>query len=346
MDLTTQCPQCGTTFRATLEQLQLRKGYIRCVQCSHIFDGYEAVVPEGSATSRPSEPSLPPLTSSATPSKTPSAATSSPAATSPAVALPPETPPSRVPSVVRARREFTISDRHAHELPGSEPSLSVSDIMKRGPNPERHPSNEPKIGDLEAAHVKVESRPRSEPVRHPGIRREHDGTSLRRWQGIITAAWLVVIVVGVLILAAQFIYVFRVQLAENVPATRPGLERMCAMLNCKVAYSRQPDMIVFTQSSLQKDSSADDDNVDDDTLLLQLTLRNAYDKPQEWPTLVLELKDFSGTSIARKNLPKDVYLPPDVASRPFPASSEENITLPLKMQGLKVNGYQLTAFFP
>src|SRR5690606_32352637 len=49
MDLTTRCPQCGTTFSASLEQLQLRKGYIRCINCAHIFDGYEAVVSPGGA---------------------------------------------------------------------------------------------------------------------------------------------------------------------------------------------------------------------------------------------------------------------------------------------------------
>ncbi|MBP6019908.1 MAG: hypothetical protein KA735_10470, partial [Burkholderiaceae bacterium] len=29
MNLNTQCPQCGTTFPVSMEQLQLRKGYIR-----------------------------------------------------------------------------------------------------------------------------------------------------------------------------------------------------------------------------------------------------------------------------------------------------------------------------
>ncbi|MGA0585261.1 MAG: zinc-ribbon domain-containing protein, partial [Castellaniella sp.] len=44
MDLTTRCPKCGTVFQAGLSDLQLRKGYIRCVQCAHIFDGYAEVV--------------------------------------------------------------------------------------------------------------------------------------------------------------------------------------------------------------------------------------------------------------------------------------------------------------
>src|SRR5690606_21962923 len=48
MDLTTRCPECDTTFAASLEQLQLRKGYIRCINCAHIFDGFEAVVSPGS----------------------------------------------------------------------------------------------------------------------------------------------------------------------------------------------------------------------------------------------------------------------------------------------------------
>ena len=52
MDLTTRCPQCGTIFSASLEQLQLRKGYIRCISCAHIFDGFEAVV-SGAGESAP-----------------------------------------------------------------------------------------------------------------------------------------------------------------------------------------------------------------------------------------------------------------------------------------------------
>src|SRR5690606_34508035 len=55
MELTTRCPQCGTTFSATLQQLQLRKGFIRCINCAHIFDGYEAVV-ETDKSSTPAEP--------------------------------------------------------------------------------------------------------------------------------------------------------------------------------------------------------------------------------------------------------------------------------------------------
>lgn len=42
--LTTQCPHCETQFSVNASELQRRKGLVRCVQCAHIFDGYEAVV--------------------------------------------------------------------------------------------------------------------------------------------------------------------------------------------------------------------------------------------------------------------------------------------------------------
>lgn len=335
MDLTTQCPQCGTIFLASLEQLQLRKGYIRCVQCAHIFDGYEAVVPAGATASGPSEPVPSP--------SVPSVPTPSPIEPS----LPPEPVSLPVmPSVVRARREFTISDPRPVELPDTEPTLSVSGIMAREPESAHDEGVEPVIADWDNVYVKVDADARAGSARHAGRQRERDTVESSRWHSVMTPVWWVLITAGVLVLVAQLVYVFRVQLAESIPVMRPSLERMCATLRCTVAYSRQPDMIVITHSSLQGDSGAGDDNSDDNTLLLQLTLRNAYDKPQEWPTLVLDLKDFSGTSIARKNLPKDVYLPALIADKPFPASSEQKVALPLTMQGLKVNGYQLTAFFP
>lgn len=40
----TRCPHCGTTFRATPEQLKVRHGCVRCGQCQTVFDGLESLV--------------------------------------------------------------------------------------------------------------------------------------------------------------------------------------------------------------------------------------------------------------------------------------------------------------
>lgn len=49
IELTTQCPQCQHQFDVTLEQLQQRKGLLRCPQCAQIFDAYECAVANATA---------------------------------------------------------------------------------------------------------------------------------------------------------------------------------------------------------------------------------------------------------------------------------------------------------
>lgn len=39
--LTTQCPNCGTAFRVTPEQLKARAGKVRCGQCNGVFNALE-----------------------------------------------------------------------------------------------------------------------------------------------------------------------------------------------------------------------------------------------------------------------------------------------------------------
>ncbi len=266
------------------------------------------------------------------------------------------------PSVVRSRREFTISDEPATVSSGGEPSWNLSgatvhDGRAAGSRDAPvHVISKPRDDhvkivsehvETEPDHVRIDPQERNNKARYLNAGHESTDDHARSgtWRSLVSAVWMVVIVAGVLVFAAQLVYVFRVQLAENIPALRPGLERMCTALDCTVAYARKLDMIVVTQSSLQQDPAATDTD-GNSAVLLQLTLRNVHEGPQEWPTLVLDLKDFSGALIARKHLPKNVYLPADVVDMPFPAISERLIALPLTMQGLKVNGYQLTTFFP
>lgn len=60
----TRCPHCGTTFRATPEQLKVRHGCVRCGQCQTVFDGLESLVevPETPPPEAPAEvpPQAPP----------------------------------------------------------------------------------------------------------------------------------------------------------------------------------------------------------------------------------------------------------------------------------------------
>ena len=196
------------------------------------------------------------------------------------------------------------------------------------------------------------------------------------YHGVVRAFWVVLIAVGLILLLAQLLYVYRAQIANNVPVLRPVFEKACEPLHCKVPYSRRIDLISIMSSSLRAVPSAskapNPDKAGDagkakaagkaketreakdagnakgdapDSMVLQLTMRNQYDKPQEWPTLVLDLTDFSGTLVVRKNLPPQLYLPSEALQHPFAPTSEMTVSVPIAMNGQKINGYQLGKFF-
>ena len=45
--LITACPNCGTRFRVTEDQLQVAKGQVRCGSCLHVFDGTTHLILDG-----------------------------------------------------------------------------------------------------------------------------------------------------------------------------------------------------------------------------------------------------------------------------------------------------------
>ena len=159
--------------------------------------------------------------------------------------------------------------------------------------------------------------------------------------------WSLLCLLGVIALLLQLLYVYRTPLATSVPALRPVLELACKPLGCTVGYARRIERIAISASSLQPPSGAAGASDDGRSqLVLNVTLRNRFDKPQPWPALVLQLTDMSDTVVARKVLlPRD-YLTPQQAGGPFAAAGEAQISVPVQVTGLQVNGYQLDKFFP
>ena len=171
-----------------------------------------------------------------------------------------------------------------------------------------------------------------------------DGALRRRaaWHGLW--GWgCVLLVIG---LALQAVYVYRTAIATEVPALRPVLQTACAAIGCDVGYARRIERISITGSSLQPPATEAGAPADGHTrMVLNVTLRNRYDKPQPWPALVLELTDLSDTVVVRKIITPDAYLPPGTEG-PFPAGGERTLAVPVQTTGVQVNGYQLDKFFP
>lgn len=378
MDLSTRCPQCGTEFTASLEQLQLRKGYIRCISCAHIFDGYDAVVSgnEGRAAAvsptvtnaRPTSPG-PDSAARDTSAAMPSVLRHRQTKNEPAFTVTPLAASDRRPSTEPARPAFSISNPQQisknalHQDPvfrmnDTDPG-SLDHVAVRGDRPEPvlgtsptivahnepHISGLPQAGDTQQASSDFYVEPRTAVgMGHHRDTADFSDVGAPRYRSVAKVFWSALAVAGLLLLLAQLAYVYRAQIAHQIPAFRPLLTEACAQLNCKVAYSRRIDLISIMSSSLRATAKPADAAAD--AINLQFTLRNTYDSPQEWPTLVLDLTDFSGTLVVRKNLPPSSYLTPEALRQPFAASSEISLEVPIALNGLKINGYQLGKFFP
>uniref|UniRef100_UPI00333F0FCE zinc-ribbon and DUF3426 domain-containing protein n=1 Tax=Castellaniella defragrans TaxID=75697 RepID=UPI00333F0FCE len=338
MDLITRCPNCGTAFEASLQELQLRKGYIRCVQCAHIFDGYAEVVSEPGAGHESDPHGVP------TPPERP-------------VVAPPASitaaPPG--PQVFRsrgARREephFTVGNA----VGGRRDDPSIGSGIEGGDPP-------PAERILIAAEPSARARPEPfvvepHPV-HAGRagsaaplmrRRGEDGLLARLGRALMK----LLLALLVLLALAQLAYIYRSQIALAFPALRPVIERACVPLRCQVPYARDLASLSISGSALRTiaQSPSGPADVAQDAArhyMLNVTLRNLSDRPQEWPTIVLDLNDASGTRLVRRNLEPRDYLTPDRLAGPFAARGEVLVRVPLAVTGVQVNGYQLDLFFP
>lgn len=352
MELMTRCPACGTTFAASLEQLQLRKGYVRCVGCAHIFDGYDAVVPSTAA-----EPHMP------KPEAQPSPA--APAYRSPGARRPDEAGPASEPFLGAGPpqgKEGSLGQagRAAAEPRGYSFSAGRSSSADAEPSFSADPGfgaddaepsfkDEPGFiaGDAarddedDATSIYGETRASARaPV--PGFLA---GDEPVRRSGLARFAWAVLILAGLLLALAQAAYVYRMQLAVQWPWLRPWLETACLRLDCKVPYARSISHLSITDSSLQRQAESGD-RQGGRRMVFEALLRNSLGAPQQWPVLWLELTDVSGAVLSRRYLPPDIYLAPRPGGPAMAASSERRISVMLEVESEHVSGYQVGLFFP
>jgi len=165
-------------------------------------------------------------------------------------------------------------------------------------------------------------------------------------RGLLRKVWGYACLLGLIALGLQLVYAYRTDIANSVPALRPVLDVACKPLGCTVGYARRLERIAISSSSLQPPPGAAAIDDGRSRLVLNLVLRNRYDKPQHWPALVLDLTDLSDTVVVRKVLMPENYLTPDQLSGPFGPAGELKISVPIEVTGVQVNGYQLDKFFP
>lgn len=340
MSLVTRCPKCHSDFVVKLEQLQALDGLVRCGACTHIFDGFATLqsqlptltqrpgvgVRAGESSAAPTLTAAPPRTGMLTPATI--------------------STPSPAPTVLRHR-----ADR-------SEPrTFSTSDSQTERVEPESpKPTQRFTFSAQSADHAQEQEQVRADAMIVGESRLRGDGPSVGRTQPeflvdevdtprLKMLLWSLGSVLALALLVVQLAYVFRNDLASMVPAWRPALESLCVKLRCEVSMRRHLERISVSVIAFERQSSADQASKSAE-MTLKFSLRNRFNQPQPWPYLSLELTDASSTVVLRKRLSPNEYLPATLADKPFAASQEVSLMLPVAVTGLQINGYSLKPFFP
>lgn len=199
-------------------------------------------------------------------------------------------------------------------------------------------SREPILGDARTRYSSATDVGRAPPEFLDQDRQER--------RGLMRKVWGYACLAGLILLGLQLLYVYRVDIANSVPVLRPALEAACKPMGCTVGYARRLERIAISSSSLQPPTGAAAIDDGRTRLVLNLVLRNRYDKPQHWPALVLDLTDLSDTVVVRRVLMPENYLTPEQLQGPFGPAGELKISVPIEVTGVQVNGYQLDKFFP
>lgn len=141
-------------------------------------------------------------------------------------------------------------------------------------------------------------------------------------------------------LAAQSVYLFRVEISRELPGMRPLLQAGCAKLGCDVPLPRDIALIGIETSDLQSEPGRPG------RYLLHSSVKNRADYPQAWPHLELTLTDATDTPVARRVLAPTEWVPEARLAENLAAKAVIPVRLPFDMQGASPTGYRVYVFYP
>ncbi len=157
----------------------------------------------------------------------------------------------------------------------------------------------------------------------------------------ISRAWSFGVALLAVALALELTYAFRGPLAQRYPALRPGLESVCARLECNVPWAREEGMLKLEDSELLEVPGKPTE------IALGARIRNLASVAQEYPHLELTLTDLTGQAALRRVLrPTDYLGRPLAQGEVLPAGVEIALQLRLETPRIKATGYELLLFYP
>lgn len=360
IELTTQCPKCQHLFDVNLEQLQQRKGLLRCAQCAHIFDAYACAVAGQDNDSNAPRSSNTPQTDNPS---TESLHTISSISTSDSVPDPAIEKITSEPVVISTRARPRAVSKSI--INSSQPIQTTAEIESEPYSDIRvylHTEDAANVNNsIEPVIASLETEPDPDPVyssndsedfiftpdsnrsstRSSEFQEYSDEESDFSWA---SGLWRLLFWLLLLILTAQLLFVYRAHIANTVSFTRPVLQWMCDEIGCDLPYMREIDAIQVSQSALQQQPNFGKEQ--HYAYQLQLQLKNNLAWAQEWPTLVVSFSDASAAVMATLAISPDQYLSPSQLSRPFEPGAQQSIRVPVTVENKKINGFTVDKYYP
>lgn len=322
MSLTTRCPSCHTLFRVVQDQLRISEGWVRCGQCSEIFDAATALVDADVEQPVSAEP---PLEAQGFFSPEQESVDH--------VEIPLDGPADLPARVAPLSLEFGALDAPPEAVvvtPGAEPlteETGTNEVAK--PVQGQEPAQQAVVG-YEPEQVMAPARPsflREMPKPSPW----HRG-----WVRVLLSMVTVTLLAA---LGGQVAVQERDRVAAMFPEARPVLSWMCEQAGCVVGALRRIESVVVEGSSFNKTRG--------DNYRLSLVLKNTSALDIALPALELTLTDSQDQAVMRR-----VLLPSDLgASTVLLKGGGEwsgNIALAVKPSSGadRFSGYRVLAFYP
>lgn len=352
MKFRTTCTHCDSVFVLTAEQLEAAQGWAQCSVCGGAFNARSMLAAENGdpLPIEPAEVSGPEIEAPPEPAPlSPSADT--PSEISPA-AIEENTDPTLMPEAAPVTQLAGIEAR-ADQAPLTsiiliDPDAEITDDY--GPLPVFAATQEIQGGAQDASSVygPKYSAPVAAPTPGKPIFTPPPPTSPSKSSTRVAPVpsratvmlWGLVSFVLLVALALQLTYFLRDFIALKMPASRPALEKACALMGCSLGLPKNAELIQIIGSDLQAEPAGSG------LLTLKLTLGNRAPYTQAWPVIVLTLTDAKDQPQARRSFAPSEYLT-DQKMLPLgiPAQSEHLLALPLQVRNVPMAGFHLEIMY-
>ncbi len=373
MALATTCPQCKTSFRVVPDQLKLRRGYVRCGRCRHVFAGIDHLRHVDEARLR----GEPQATNAEREHEADAAAHAQAKAVEDAQAADGNEAGERVAEHPDAQRIDAVDDDVEWivvDVPTFEDAAQSDDaglasetaaeersteepLMTEAPPIDAMPAEAPVAKDRIESDAVAETALDEPPPPHyverfaDSLDREaHESAidyfSTKRARGFADrrglAGGLLALALAVA-LAMQWVVAQRSAIAANLPFVAPLLGAALAPFGLRIEAPSELDELTIESFELQASDVPD-------VLEMRALLRNRADHPVRWPSMQLTLTDPDSRVLVRRALHPAEYLAEagEVRSDGVPARTEWPLRLALEARDLQATGYdyRVQLFYP